>query len=61
MSGVLRLSVPSICLHGVHRYDTTMSFITFKLPVIQGDSEGTANVSGGDNVRKTVQMEWAPT
>lgn len=48
--GFLRLSVPSICCHGVHKYD--LSFTIFKLSIIQGDSEGTVSVSGGDNIRQ---------
>ena len=50
MSGVLRLSAPSICRHGVLRYD--LSFTIFKLHTIQGDSERTVNVLGGDNIRQ---------
>jgi hypothetical protein len=52
LSGAVRLSVPSICRHGVHRYD--FFFGIFNLPIIQGDSEGTVNISGGDNIR-----QWA--
>jgi len=43
-------SVPSICRHGMHRYD--LSFTIFKLPIIQGNSEGTVNVSGGYSIRQ---------
>lgn len=50
MSGAVRLSVPSICCNGVHKYD--LSFTIFKLPIIQGDSEETVSVSGGDNIRQ---------
>jgi hypothetical protein len=50
LSGAVRLFAPSICRHGVHRYD--LFFTNFKFPIIQGDSEGTFNVSGDDSIRQ---------